>query len=296
MYLSIVLISTHSKMLHLLLPFILLSSSAAVDTKPGCPSNCGNVTVPYPFGIGLGCYMATGFDVTCNSSYDPPLLFLGTSNLQVQQISLTNLRIRNSVSYNCYNQAGALIGRSSSWINLGRLPFYFSTTNKFTVIGCDTLALISGSQGLSYTGGCISLCSNKETVINGSCSGIGCCQTAVPRGLKRFQSNIGNLNNHTLTWQYNPCSYAFLVDQDRYTFETSDLADPNFLSTITSLPVVLDWVVGNQTCEEARKDSSAYVCQANSECYDSESGSGYQCRCSQGYQGNPYLIPGCQGT
>ncbi|KAA0064680.1 wall-associated receptor kinase 2-like [Cucumis melo var. makuwa] len=282
-------------MLHLLLLFIVLvSSCAAVDTKPGCPSNCGNVTVPYPFGIGFGCYMATGFDITCNSTYDPPLPFLGTSNLQVEEISEAKLRIRNFVSFKCYTPTGALTRSIASWINLGNLPLFFSTTNKFTAIGCDTMALITGSEGLSYTSGCVSLCSNKETVINGSCSGIGCCQTDVPRGLKRFQSAIGNLNNHTKTWQYNPCSYAFLVDQDRYTFRVSDLADPNFISTIQSVPVVLDWVVGSTTCEEARKGLSTYVCQANSECYDSESGSGYQCRCRRGFSGNPYLSSGCQ--
>ncbi|CAL4897061.1 unnamed protein product [Urochloa decumbens] len=55
---------------------------------PNCPTICGGVKVPYPFGIVPGCHLL-GFDLTCNTSYNgTPRLFLwGDDGLQVTHIS-----------------------------------------------------------------------------------------------------------------------------------------------------------------------------------------------------------------
>ncbi|CAL4911807.1 unnamed protein product [Urochloa decumbens] len=55
---------------------------------PNCPTICGGVKVPYPFGIVPGCHLL-GFDLTCNTSYNStPRLFLwGDDGLQVTDIS-----------------------------------------------------------------------------------------------------------------------------------------------------------------------------------------------------------------
>lgn len=132
---------------------------------------------------------------------------------------------------------------------------------------------------------------------NGECSGIGCCQTLIPKGLKYFFTNLGTLKNHTGVWSFDPCSYAFLGEKDRFKFRgASDFSDPNFVNrTLANVPIVLDWVIGNQTCDQAR-DSSSFVCLSNSYCVDSDSGlGGYRCSCLEGYEGNPYLDPGCHG-
>ncbi|CAD6261433.1 unnamed protein product [Miscanthus lutarioriparius] len=55
----------------LLLPFAgggaALPASAATATGLGsnCTRRCGNISIPYPFGIELGCYHDTGFNLTC---------------------------------------------------------------------------------------------------------------------------------------------------------------------------------------------------------------------------------------
>ncbi|XVE61015.1 hypothetical protein DITRI_Ditri06bG0006100 [Diplodiscus trichospermus] len=93
------------------------------------------------------------------------------------------------------------------------------------------------------------------------------------------------------------CGYAFLVDTSSYLFEPSSDLDKCSSSKIKNSRVVLDWVIGKQTCEEAQKNWETYACKENSNCeeYDPDTnGSGYRYSCKQGYQGNPYLTPGCQ--
>lgn len=141
-----------------------------------------------PFGIGEGCYIAQHFDINCNTPYNPPKAFLSTSYHEAVEISSTQVRINNFVTYNCNAKSGGLIATSFSSITLWHPPYTFSDTNKFTVLGCDTLALIQGNEGLDYTSGCVSLCTDKVSVTNGSWSGSGCCQTSIPRGLKRFEN------------------------------------------------------------------------------------------------------------
>nr|POF21701.1 wall-associated receptor kinase 2 [Quercus suber] len=61
------------------------------------------------------------------------------------------------------------------------------------------------------------------------------------------------------------------------------------------MPMVLDWAIGTETCNDVTNKSS-YICGGNSTCIDSDIGSGYRCKCMDGYSGNPYLRHGCQGV
>ncbi|KAF5953595.1 hypothetical protein HYC85_006451 [Camellia sinensis] len=277
------------------------TANATTIAKPGCQSQCGNLTVPYPFGIGIGsgCSIDPVFDINCNTSFNPPKPFLETGNLEVISLSDTQIRIKNWVASRCYNQKGGITSENIVWIDLPAYYLTFSdTANKFTVIGCDDFALISGSEGRNFTSGCVSLCSKSEDVLSGYCSGIGCCQTSIPKGLKKFLTSLSTLKNHTTVWPFDPCSYAFLGEQDVFNFRgASDLSDLSFMNrTRDYVPVVIDWVVGkNQNCSQAM-NSNAMVCQQNSTCVDLDGSlGGYRCSCNKGYQGNPYLSPGCQG-
>ncbi|GJN26210.1 hypothetical protein PR202_gb14123 [Eleusine coracana subsp. coracana] len=93
---------------------------------PGCPEACGNITVPYPFGIGQGCFFRAGFNLTCDDMHHPPRLLIG-HNIQVFDISLPDGTARihsralnaSSLQYNGWWSAG--------------LPFVVSTTNNLFV-------------------------------------------------------------------------------------------------------------------------------------------------------------------
>ncbi|KAL8045172.1 hypothetical protein ABFX02_08G095600 [Erythranthe guttata] len=265
-------------------------------TKPGCESKCGNLTVPYPFGIGSECYIHPSFDINCDTSFNPPKPFKGLTRLEVIDITDSQMRIKNYMVATCYNEIGNIIREEQlSSIELD-LPFSFSNANKFTVVGCDDLGLVFGIEGINFTSACLSTCSAREQVRDGQCTGIGCCQTSIPGGLTKFSIGLSSINNHMDVWSFNPCSYAFLADQGSFSLHSSDLNDDTFKNrTIENVPLVLDWVIGNKTCTEAQK-SNDYACHKNSTCIDSNTTiNGYNCICFHGYEGNPYLEPGCTG-
>ncbi|XP_058110516.1 wall-associated receptor kinase 2-like isoform X3 [Magnolia sinica] len=273
-----------------------LASQPQVTTKPGCPDKCGNVEIPYPFGIGDSCNIGVGgFNITCNdSAYDPPKPFKG--GLEVLDISLVSglMRISGYVCWQCFNETGGVVSTSRRRLNLNSSSsFTFSEThNKFVAIGCDTHAYIIGSLGRNFTSGCMSFCSDTYSMIDGDCSGIGCCQTSIPKAFKRYEVDFDSNTQHQNVLSFNPCSFAFLVDQNAFSFKASDL---NRLNRSQTMPVVLDWGIGNESCEIARKDATTFACVSeHSTCYDSTNGEGYRCNCSKGYQGNPYLSGGCQ--
>ncbi|GAB2212946.1 hypothetical protein Drorol1_Dr00020952 [Drosera rotundifolia] len=258
------------------------ATNASVTDPTSCNDMCGNMSIPYPFGITEGCYLNDDFLVDCNTTTGIPYLWKETWNHQVLNFSLDGqLLIYTYVGNNCYSGNISVLSLSHP-----RFPFS-KTRNKFTALGCDTYAHIEDTKTNSTTG-CSSICQQKD-VENGSCSGAGCCQTSVPEtDMLNFKITVASFSNHTQVSHFSPCSYAFLVDQDYYTFSISDLE--NFTNVV---PTTLDWAIGNQTCEEAFS-SGEYVCGSNTSCVDTDNGPGYRCSCSSGFQGNPYLPNGCQ--
>ncbi|KAH1065191.1 hypothetical protein J1N35_030178, partial [Gossypium stocksii] len=267
------------------------ATSVAGHAKPGCQSKCGNLSIPYPFGTGNGCNISSNFFITCNTNFNPPKAFLTTGDLVVLYISLDGyLRIQTAAGYDCYNSSG----RSSYHIRGIRLvKFPLShTKNNFIAIGCDTYAYVQGSLGHTYSTGCLTFCYNTTDGINGSCSGICCWQTVIPKGVRGYSVRLSSSYNLSYLLDFNPCSYGFVVEDGAYSFSVSHLADNSFSNK--TFPIILDWTIGNQTCKEAKMHPLNYACKENSACIDAENGPGYLCKCVDGFQGNPYLLYGCQ--
>ncbi|KAL7168184.1 hypothetical protein ACSBR2_038593 [Camellia fascicularis] len=112
----------------------------------------------------------------------------------------------------------------------------------------------------------------------------------IPKGVTNYNIEVHSYYSHTSVWGFNPCSYAFVAEETAYNFSSSDLAN---MQGKTMVPMILDWAVGNQTCDEAMKNLTSYACKANSDCYDFDNGPGYRYNCSNGFEGNPYLPNGC---
>ncbi|CAI9782372.1 unnamed protein product [Fraxinus pennsylvanica] len=149
------------------------AAASAATSKPGCQSKCGDLIVPYPFGIGLGtnCSVGSWFDINCSTTFNPPKAFIGPTNLEIINISEEKIRIKNWVAAKCYNQTGNITRENLAWVNLTGTPYSFADSNKFTVVGCDELAIVVGMSGRNFTSGCLSLCSESEDLIDGFCTG-----------------------------------------------------------------------------------------------------------------------------
>ena len=137
------------------------------------------------------------------------------------------------------------------------------------------------------------MCDSPDTLVNfGSCSGIGCCQTTIPKDAHRFDGDFDPSYTNSKVYNFSKCSYVMVVEEAEFKFNTTYVTTGE-LSNAT-LPMVFDWAIGNTTCEEAQTNKSSYACISNnSVCFNR--GRGYLCNCSDGYQGNPYLHGGCQG-
>uniref|UniRef100_A0A803KMT5 Uncharacterized protein n=1 Tax=Chenopodium quinoa TaxID=63459 RepID=A0A803KMT5_CHEQI len=261
---------------------ILQQAIAANTTKPGCQQKCGNLTIPYPFGIGSDCYLNGWFGIICNTSYNPPkpipMIPLGSGrHTDILDITETQIIIRNTVvTQRCFDPQGNVSSEAEGSLDMWGSSFTVSTANKLTVIGCDEYALIAGSgKNFIYEkGGCIALC-NSEGVTKGSCLGSGCCQTSVLNGWQGFIIKLFSLENRRSFTNQSTCSYAFFARNGSFVFGgASDMTNTSVVQDriLQQAPIVLDWNVELNT---------SYL-------------GGYRCSCLPGYEGNPYLQSSCK--
>ncbi|XP_041011452.1 wall-associated receptor kinase 2-like [Juglans microcarpa x Juglans regia] len=276
----------------LILSELAAATVAAPLAKPKCPDRCGDVEIPYPFGTTKDCYLNEGFWINCTDPSSSPAQPL-FGNIVVTNISIDGqLEILNFISFRCFrNSSGVLEYDNEPYLRV--LDFTISNTkNKFVAVGCDTYAFLNAFQNNEpFSIGCTSTCQSLRNVFSGSCSGIGCCQVDIPKGLKNFTLDARSYDRHVAVGSFNPCSYAFVAKQDGFNFSSDYLES---LRRNKTYPMVLDWAIGDTTCEIA-EHQPGFVCGRNSQCYNPPNGDGYLCECiNEGYEGNPYLDDGCQ--
>ncbi|GJN02815.1 hypothetical protein PR202_ga20201 [Eleusine coracana subsp. coracana] len=270
-----------------------MSSNSSTMAKPGCRETCGDLSIPYPFGIGPGCFYGPGFDVSCEDNQT--FMHNSSSRVEIYNISLLGgqARVNTLIASKCYGND------TSGWASTQTAQFFTlsSKANKLTAVGCNTLAFLGGYNEYRAETGCFSMCLNKQSVDHSSqCSGMGCCQTSIAPNLTSFNITFDERYNNSDVHEFNQCSYAFVAEQDWFRFEASYLEDNKLIEKYKDgVPAVLDWVAGRTSCDEAEKNMSSYACiSENSKCIKSPNATGYLCSCKKGFSGNPYLKDGCQ--
>ncbi|XP_047051472.1 wall-associated receptor kinase 3-like [Lolium rigidum] len=296
----------------LLLPVLVLADSLALQPPAtGCQTSCGGVDVPFPFGIGPGCFLP-GFQIECINGSTP---MLPDDSYEIKVLNLSVMprpeaRVMLHIAFQCYDTTDGSAKDGASFRSAVIKSAYriSDTRNELVVLGCTTFGFTSsgpwGRRDSSFASGCLAYCDNDGSAMDGSCVGIGCCRVEIPPGLT--DNTVFFLNDSASTWShqglgFSPCDYGFMVEKNTYDFRVSDL---NMDGSSTTKPLVLDWAirssnvsssVDNMTCTEV-KGTPEYACLSdNSQCLNSTNGPGYICNCTQGYWGNPYLIGGCKG-
>ncbi|KAG9135999.1 hypothetical protein Leryth_015878 [Lithospermum erythrorhizon] len=277
--------------------FITITSSTAVNfqiAKDGCDDHCGEVEIPFPFGIEEGCYLNSGgFKIDCVNSV--PYWFPVATNLTITNISLEgHFRTMFFVKQTCYNESGRVGGNFVTTFDLGAPTFTLSSSsNMFVVIGCDDEGTFSGNddKGVqAFQNGCMTFCRTLGDVTEDNCNGIGCCQSQIPSGQTKLEINLLSTYDHARVLKQNPCGHAFVIEKEIFKFSSANLTN---LRRVTELPMVVDWVVGTINCATAKKNLTSYACKgSNTVCYEPPGDVGYRCACTPGFEGNPYLS-GC---
>ncbi|KAF8034255.1 hypothetical protein BT93_C0523 [Corymbia citriodora subsp. variegata] len=291
-----------SQILFLLISLSVQASGATPRlAKRNCRETCGNVSIPFPFGIGDGCFLDDWYKINCQQNNTVPIL--EKIGLQVIHISLPSFRENSSGIISArlpvlYSNASCGGNRLGEPVSFKGGPFVFSQTrNLFISVGCNTLATIITSG--SAVVGCRSKCAGTNSNISQDypCSGRdGCCTSTLPFDLQGFSVDYKEEGGHQ------GCKYAFLIDKSKS--QISRLHNLRWKYPEDTVPVVLEWGILNKTFafELIQQDySSNFSSSLSCDGYNlkgihrnANKMSITQCYCKWGYGGNPYLIGGCQ--
>ncbi|KAL2941578.1 Wall-associated receptor kinase-like 8 [Bienertia sinuspersici] len=239
----------------------LLIAAELPIAKPGCPERCGNVSIPYPFGIGSGCYHDPAFEIVCNSSVHPSKAFLSSFNLEVEDITIKtiydddnydeviqSITVKTPVERSCGIQNANI-----SSLDFGGTPYWFSgNDNVFLFRGCESSVTLRNASN-DVLDGCSLLCDGSHVQahdkVSPFCIGVECC-TLYPGDMNSFSLNI-----HTYDLVSNNCTSAMLVGEAYLNkMQLDDPSSPNL--QLTTVSTVLGWMLPNSSALSSVGDTN----------------------------------------
>ncbi|WJX23268.1 non-specific serine/threonine protein kinase [Trifolium repens] len=268
----------------------------------GCNSTCGEISIPFPFGMNEPhCYAHKWFEIECKSNKP----YLKSLNLEVKDFDVSSsfVQIMNPIyrSNNCQHNKTSSNNNKTVTIDLRDTPFVYSQDdNTFLAVGCNNLAFLQ-SNGAKI-GGCVSICDDKNNnnfnIDSDGCNGRYCCKTSLPSHLSEFNATLEGLRKDSS----DGCSYALIASRYWASLQSSyldylEIERLNELKNMEYAPAFLEWEILNDMLI-----NSTFQLPSDSNCYDSNVTSlsnrttGRKCRCFLGYNGNPYVSGGCTET
>ncbi|KAG2579706.1 hypothetical protein PVAP13_6NG267062 [Panicum virgatum] len=262
----------------LILPMLLMQLAAAAAmplvaniTLDGCERKCGEVDVPYPFGTSYGCHQR-GFMVTCDRASSPPKPFLGGDGVsewawrcwrspsRTERCASTQWSGPSPLATQATPMCSPPIGTALSSLAAGSRPLH------------GRRCVAARSRHVPFVSYCTIQDQQNKVQPVGQCAGVGCCEAAIPTGLMSFNIQFMWLDKNTT-------------------------ARPPWMVPNVSVLVSCWTGVGQSSCTVTQTRPEFGCVSKNSECINSTSSAyGYVCRCNDGYDGNPYVPDGCQGS
>ncbi|KAF2301581.1 hypothetical protein GH714_026965 [Hevea brasiliensis] len=274
---------------------IQLAIAKAPIAKPNCTDHCGNIRIPYPFGMGnRDCYFNESFEIECKESR----AFISKIKMELLNISIEGWANVKSpiISSNCSDRETNLP------FNLTGSPFFISDENVFTAVGCNTRALMIDEplQRLGCESKCLGqkkdvdwrqmlpnfieeVSSGNYWIVNDYCNGTDCCQVTIPSSLQVFDPKLQAIDDNQST---DGCQLAFLAGT--YEVDSWTEKDRN-----VQFPMVLDWVINSTLREDYLRTMNSSqrkgVVPKTFYCYYYGSSSSsnkpiFRCSCKRGYE------------
>uniref|UniRef100_A0A0E0DP48 Wall-associated receptor kinase galacturonan-binding domain-containing protein n=1 Tax=Oryza meridionalis TaxID=40149 RepID=A0A0E0DP48_9ORYZ len=240
--------------------------------RGGCMRSCGNISIEYPFGVEPGCYHAVDFNLACNHSYQLSMLFLDDGTVQVLDISIPNGTVRiNNCRINLEDNG------------LG------STNGTWGRVICPSLP----SQG-RFLGICLG--ANRKL--------IAC--------LLQCHLLIIALTRTLLRNFQDKCVLGHCLLSNKHHFRLLVLSHPDSRDGFRCAYQLFRYLHGRLGIQlysryilfQSRRSTSAPSLAGvgnqhfDNDCQDTDARAHrrYRCECNDGYQGNPYIIGGCNVT
>ncbi|KAL6844080.1 hypothetical protein ACP4OV_025753 [Aristida adscensionis] len=320
-------------LLQLLMVAAATTLAAAVPLAlPGCPETCGNITVPYPFGTRAGCFRE-GFGLTCDEappgSRRPPKLRLADGGAEVVGISLPDgtVRVRTKMLGFAAPNTTAPVWLNGSWswpagMAAGEPRLAVSRRhNRFVAMGCNFIASLAdqydsiSEQHINYVGVCATLCAADNSMrTDTSCSGICCCRTPISWGLPSYRVRLDELASQRFGGSFSGLGAVFIADQEwidsgeRQLMQLDYSSEPERTIENKMIPTVMEWWLAPGLDRDMFREpadpfdpTTPTTCKSVNSIaiwIDVDNGvSGRaRCNCSKGFEGNPYMVDGCQAA
>ncbi|RDY02760.1 Wall-associated receptor kinase-like 10, partial [Mucuna pruriens] len=213
--------------------------------QPFCNSTCGNVPIPYPFGMGdPKCYASEWFEIECNSTSEGEKPYLKSNNIGLEVISIYlsgYVLIKNPIYHGTGKETGIELGG----------PFVYSQYyNSFVAVGCQSAAVLRSNK---TTIGCMSMCyedrksgSKLNNIDVASCRGTYCYEASLPPYLSEYTISCGGyISVSNSVTEASGCRYALIIgNNNKFPYRVLTIGD---LKNLYDIPAVLEWEITNST-------------------------------------------------